>query len=235
MARTKLLLAFTIVVVSCTLISAHTWLQKQETPALAVTYPHNMTLILDAGHGGEDGGAVSVTGIPESKINLSIVLRTEDLLGLYGICPILTRHDNRSLHDSTAVTLREKKRSDLENRLEAVERVEGGVLLSIHQNTYPDNQYHGAQVFFAPTSMSYELAEHLQSTIVQILQPDNTRACKPVPDTVYLMNHVTCPAVLLECGFLTNPGEEALLKDPSYQTKLAAVIASAWLTAPING
>ena len=189
-------------------------------------------LVLDAGHGGEDGGAVSITGAPESKINLAIVLKLRDVLGLYGVDPIVLREEDISLHDGDANTLREKKRSDLKNRVALVEEVEGGTLLSIHQNTYPGSRYHGTHVFYAPTEGSQKLAEHFQNSIKIALQPDNERAVKQIPDTVYIMNHVTCPAILIECGFLTNPGEEALLRDEDYQRKLSAVIAAAWMTAP---
>lgn len=189
-------------------------------------------LVLDAGHGGEDGGAVSITGVPESRINLSIVLSLRDVLGLYGVDPILLREEDISLHTGDANTLREKKRSDLKNRTAAIEAVEGGTLLSIHQNTYPGSRYHGTHVFYAPTDGSQALADHVQNSIKTALQPDNERAVKQIPDTVYIMNHITCPAILIECGFLTNPAEEAMLRDPDYQRKLSAVIAAAWLTAP---
>ena len=192
-------------------------------------------LILDAGHGGEDGGAVSVTGVPESRVNLEIVQKLRDTLALYGVDPVVLREEDVSLHDPEASTLREKKRSDLKNRVRAVEAVEGGTLLSIHQNSYPGSQYRGAQVFYAPTGGSRELAELLQTALREELQPDNDRQAKPIPESVYLMNHVSCPAVLVECGFLTNPEEEALLRDGGYQRKLALVLASAWLTAPEAG
>ena len=189
-------------------------------------------LVLDAGHGGEDGGAVSITGVPESRINLSIVLSLRDVLGLYGVDPILLREEDISLHTGDANTLREKKRSDLKNRTAAIEAVEGGTLISIHQNTYPGSRYHGTHVFYAPTDGSQALADHVQNSIKTALQPDNERAVKQIPDTVYIMNHITCPGILIECGFLTNPAEEAMLRDPDYQRKLSAVIAAAWLTAP---
>ena len=188
-------------------------------------------LILDAGHGGEDGGAVSVTGVPESRVNLEIVQKLRDTLALYGVDPVVLREEDVSLHDPEASTLREKKRSDLKNRVRAVEAVEGGTLLSIHQNSYPGSQYRGAQVFYAPTGGSRELAELLQTALREELQPDNDRQAKPIPESVYLMNHVSCPAVLVECGFLTNPEEEAMLRDGGYQRQLAAVLAGAWLTA----
>lgn len=197
-----------------------------------VTLQRTGTLVLDAGHGGEDGGAVSLTGVPESQINLAITLKLRDVLGLYGVDPVLLRETDVSLHDRGANTLREKKRSDLKNRVAAIEGVEGGTLLSIHQNTYTASRYSGSHVFYSPTAGSRELAEHFQSSIKAALQPSNERAVKQISDTVYIMNHVTCPAVLIECGFLTNPEEEALLRDGDYQRKLAAVLASAWLTAP---
>lgn len=186
-------------------------------------------LILDAGHGGEDGGAVSLTGVPESGINLSIVLKMDQLLGFWGQAPVVLRTSDISLHDPDADTLREKKASDLHNRVSAVEQQENAVLLSIHQNIFTDQKYHGAQVFFAPTAGSQELAVHTQEVLRSVVDPENSRQAKPIPDTVYLMNHISCPAILVECGFLSNPAEEALLRTDAYQTKLAAAMAGAWL------
>lgn len=188
------------------------------------------TLILDAGHGGEDGGAVSLTGVPESQINLAIVLDLRDILGLYGVDPMLLRETDISLHSDGADTLRKKKTSDLKNRVASVEAVPESTLISIHQNTYTSSRYHGTHVFYAPTEGSKELAEQIQEAMRTSLQPDNERVVKQIPDTVYLMNHVTCPAVLVECGFLTNPAEEARLRESGYQKQLAAVIAGEYLT-----
>lgn len=203
----------------------------KSAPVSVPSYPSIAgMLILDAGHGGEDGGAVSVTGTPESQINLAITLKMDDMLGLYGAPHILLREEDISLHDPEASTLREKKVSDLKNRVAAIEGTEGATLISIHQNSYPNSRYHGAQAFYAPTDSSQELARHIQNAIRSVLQPENSRECKQIPDTVYLMNHVTCPAVLVECGFLTNAEEEAMLRDDCYQRKLAAVLVSAWLT-----
>ena len=187
------------------------------------------TLVLDAGHGGEDGGAVSLTGVPESQINLAIVLNMRDILGLYGVDPVLLREADISLHSEGADTLREKKTSDLKNRVAAVEALPDATLISIHQNTYTGSRYQGTHVFYAPTPGSKELAEQIQEAIQIGLQPDNERIVKEIYDTVYLMNHITCPAVLVECGFLTNPEEEARLREPGYQKQLAAVIAGEYL------
>ena len=206
------------------------WYASQSTPAVEpVIVGRAETLVLDAGHGGEDGGAVSLSGVPESQINLAIVQKMDDLFGLYGIAPVLLRDEDVSLHDDDAVTLREKKVSDLKNRVKAIEAVDRAVLLSIHQNTFSDGRYHGAQAFYGLEEGSRQLAASIQNAIQMTIQPDNTRKEKQIPDSVYLMNHISCPAVLVECGFLTNPEEEAKLLDSSYQKKLAAVLVAAWL------
>ena len=228
-----ILLAGAVFLITALLALALERLNRLITPTISpVGCTDAAPVILDAGHGGEDGGAVSITGVPESQINLEIVLKLRDILALYGADPVLLREEDRSLHDESASTLREKKSSDLKNRAAAVEAVEGATLISIHQNTYPASQYHGAQVFYAPTQGSQALAERFQTTLREQLQPDNGRQAKEIPDSVYLMNHITCPAVLVECGFLTNPEEEAMLRDQDYQRQLAAVLAGAWLNQP---
>lgn len=194
----------------------------------AVRFPAE-TVIIDAGHGGEDGGAVSVTGVPESGINLAIALRLDQLLGLYGVNTIVLRTTNDSLHDNDAITLREKKVSDLHNRVTRIEAVEGATLISIHQNTYQNPKYHGAQVFFSNAELTLPFAQLTQDILRQTLDPENNRVPAKIPDSVYLMNHITCRAVLVECGFLSNPEEEQKLQTPSYQTKIAVALAGAYL------
>jgi N-acetylmuramoyl-L-alanine amidase len=186
-------------------------------------------LILDAGHGGEDGGAVSLTGVPESGINLSVVLKLDQLLGFYGVSPILLRETDISLHDTEADTLRKKKVSDLHNRVAAIEEIQNGVVISIHQNTFPDPAYHGAQVFYRTGEESQALAKAVQDALREGLDPANERTPTQITDSVYLMKHITCPAILVECGFLSNREEEAKLRDGGYQTQLALCITSAWL------
>ena len=198
-------------------------------PVLGPAAEEGPVLVLDAGHGGEDGGAVSLTGVAESGINLAITLRVDQLLGFCGAPPVMLREEDVSLHDQGADTLREKKASDLRNRVQAVEQVGDAVLLSVHQNTFTDKKYHGAQVFYAPTEGSQALAETMQEALRAALDPENSRQAKPIPDSVYLMNHVSCPAVLVECGFLSNPEEEALLRSADYQIRLAAVLAGVCL------
>ena len=189
------------------------------------------TVVIDAGHGGEDGGAVSSAGTVESGLNLAIALRLDAVLALYGVDTVLLRTEDVSLHDPDAQTLREKKASDLRNRAEMVEAIPNALLVSIHQNTYAgSSRYRGAQVFYADAESSGALAEHAQSILRQALDPENTRQAAKLPGAVYLMDHITCPAILVECGFLSNPEEDTLLRTTGYQTKLASALASALLT-----
>lgn len=186
-------------------------------------------LIIDAGHGGEDGGAVSLTGTPESGINLAIACNMEDILAFCGQPPLLLRRDDRSLHDRSAQSLREKKRSDLHNRVAQIEQFPEATLMSIHQNSFPNGAYHGAQVFYANENLSLPFAERTQTLLRENLDPSNQRAAKPISKDVYLMNHISCRAILVECGFLTNPEEEAKLRSSVYQCQLAVVLSGAWL------
>ena len=197
-------------------------------PTLGPASLRGTTLILDAGHGGEDGGAVSVTGTRESDLNLAVVRRVDLLAGFCGIPTILTREDDRSLHDEGAETLREKKRSDLENRVALVEGTEGAVLLSVHQNSYPDGRYSGAQVFYSNEALSGAWAEVTQETLRTALDQENHRLAK-------VMNHISCPALLVECGFLSNPEEARRLETGEYQTKIALSLVAAYLQAQGSG
>jgi len=204
-------------------------LNREEAPALSPVRLPERQLILDAGHGGEDGGAVSLTGLPESGLNLAITLKLDQLLGFYGVSPILLRETDISLHDPEADTLRKKKVSDLHNRVAAIEAVENATVISIHQNTFSNAAYHGAQTFYRPGAESEALAKLVQESVRQGVDPNNQRTPAKIPNSVYLMKHITCPAVLVECGFLSNPAEEEKLRSESYQTQLALCIASAWL------
>ena len=201
---------------------------KGSLPAFAPVRSGERQLILDAGHGGEDGGAVSPGGVVESGINLAVVLKLDQILGLYGQAPILLRAEDISLHDDGAATLREKKSSDLHNRTQAVNDTENAVLLSVHQNIFTDQKYHGAQVFFGAGEGSADFAQLTQEILRTALDPENNRQVKPIAEHVYLLNHISCPAILVECGFLSNPQEEQLLQNDGYQTKLAAALAASW-------
>lgn len=182
--------------------------------------------LIDAGHGGEDGGAISVTGTSESAINLAIARRMEQFMVFYGAQTMMLRTEDCSLHDAECQTLREKKVSDLKNRVSMVEEQSNGILISIHQNSYPEQKYHGFQLFYAPTEGSQMIAEQLRQTMVSAIDSENTREVKQIYDTVYLMNHITRPAVLVECGFVTNPEEAVRLEQAEYQLQLAMTIGA---------
>lgn len=183
-------------------------------------------IIIDPGHGGEDGGAVSCTGAYESGINLEIALRLDALCHLFGYETKLIRSTDISVY-TQGQSLAAKKASDLKNRVQMVNSVANGILISIHQNTFSDSRYHGAQVFYADTSGSLELAQRMQQQM-QILDSGNHRRAKTA-DHVYLMQHIQSPGVLLECGFLSNPAEEEKLRSVDYQKMLCAAIVTGLL------
>ncbi len=181
-------------------------------------------VVIDPGHGGEDGGAVSCTGVTESSFNLDIALRLNDLMHLLGIDTVMTRDTDRSIH-TQGETIAARKVSDLKERVKLTNGVENAILVSIHQNHFPDSRYSGAQVFYKADNESAELAARLQTAFVQTINHGSNRKSKKA-DGIYLMEKVTLPAVLVECGFLSNYQEEANLRDDKYQKQVAAVIAA---------
>lgn len=185
-----------------------------------------VTLVIDPGHGGEDGGAVSCTGLPESGFNLEISLKLRDLLCFMGYSTKMLREADVSLHGPEAGTIAQKKVSDLKNRVKAVNKTENALFISIHQNQFPESRYSGAQVFYAPTEGSQDLAEKTQALLVSALNPKSSRRCKAAGE-VYLLKNIRCTGILVECGFLSNPVEEARLRDGNYQRRLCCVLACA--------
>lgn len=183
-----------------------------------------VVIVLDPGHGGMDGGAAGADGTLESSLNLSIALKTDAVLGLLGEQTLLTRSTDADLSGPEAKTISQKKVSDIRRRVEIVNSQAGALLLSIHCNTYSEEKYYGAQVFYTGTA-SKALAEVLQEALQAHVDPGNTRQAKTISPDVYLMKHITAPGVLLECGFLSNPAELRNLKDPGYQNRLAVTIA----------
>lgn len=182
-------------------------------------------IIIDAGHGGVDGGATSCSGITESTYNLEIALRLNDLFRFLGYDTRMIRTADVSVY-TKGETIAQKKLSDLKERVRITNETENALLLSIHQNTYSDSRYSGAQVFYAPISGSMELAKTMQSAFITTLNPGSRRQCKKA-DGIYLMEHISKPGILIECGFLSNSQEEANLRNALYQQKLCCVIAAA--------
>lgn len=180
-------------------------------------------IVIDAGHGGEDGGATSCTGILESQLNLEIALKLNALCHLLGFETKMIRTSDVSVY-TEGTTISAKKASDLRRRVQIVNQTENAVLISIHQNTFSDSRYSGAQVFYAETDGSREFAELLQQHLT-LIDRGNHRHIKPAHN-IYLMQHIKKTGVLIECGFLSNPSEEAMLRSAMYQKKLCSVVAT---------
>lgn len=187
--------------------------------------PNRHCFVIDAGHGGIDGGAVSCTGVYESHLNLEISLRLNDLLHLLGYDTKMIRTTDISIY-TYGQTIAAKKASDLKERVRIVNETPNAILLSIHQNHYSDSYYAGAQMFYPKTEGSKELATALQNAFIGTINPKSNRQSKPV-EGLYLMRNICKPGVLIECGFLSNYEEEAKLRSEEYQKKICCVIASA--------
>ena len=184
-------------------------------------------VIIDAGHGGFDGGAVSDDGTVEKDINLSIALYLQEYLSIFNIKTIMIRETDCSVEDNGLNTIRQKKTSDLHNRMKIMEETDNAIFVSIHQNKFPDGKYSGTQVFYSPKTKdeSQVLAQTIQDYIVNTLQKDNKRQIKECGTSVFLMYNAVKPAVLVECGFLSNYEETQRLKSSEYQKKIAFCIA----------
>lgn len=184
----------------------------------------NHCIIIDPGHGGIDGGATSCTGVLESHLNLEIALRLERMFQLLGYDTLMIRRTDESIYTQGS-TIAAQKVSDLKERVRIANETPDAILISLHQNTYSDSLYHGAQVFYSNDPTSRRMAQALQQNLITVLNPDSHRNSKPAKG-VYLMEHISCPGILLECGFLTNPEEEALLRNAQYQIRLCGVVAA---------
>lgn len=188
----------------------------------------SITIILDAGHGGEDGGAVA-NGIIEKDINLSITKKLGTLLKSAGFSVKYTRTSDTMLNAEGA-TLRERKISDMKNRLSMFNGSEKNVVISIHQNKFTQEAYSGTQVFYSPNNEnSAKLSEAIRENIVALLQPDNKRETKKADRGIYLLYNADTPAILVECGFISNAQEAHKLKDNDYQNKIAFAVFSGLL------
>lgn len=227
--RRRVLGAAVLLLLSVTVLSLS--LRRTAVPAFSYTeMTKDEIIVLDAGHGGADGGAVSADGTPEDDINLAIVLRLRDLFALMGCQTVLTRTGEASLADPDSATLRQEKVSDTKNRVTLINSVANGCLISIHQNTLPGHPtVHGAQVFYGKVTDSDARAAAVQQALNRAINTDNEKNAKPISSDIYIMAHVNCPAILVECGFLSNSAETKLLLSPEYQTKLAAAICCGYL------
>ena len=184
-------------------------------------------VLIDAGHGGIDPGAIGADGTVEKDINLGISQKLQAVLTLYGFETEMTRTGDFLISDDTAATIRQKKTSDLKKRLKMLEESDADMLISIHQNKYSVSKYSGAQVFYSKgNASSRELALILQNEIKSRLQNDNTRQIKPSGSEIYLLYKATKPAVMVECGFMSNQNELEKLKSEGYQNEMAMSVFS---------
>ena len=188
---------------------------------------NSVTVVIDAGHGGEDGGAVA-NGVVEKDVNLSISQKLAELLRVNGFNVVETR-DKDVMLDSVGETTRARKVADMKRRLD-VFNTENSVVISIHQNKFTLEKYHGAQVFYGQkNSESDILAQNIRENIVKLIQPDNTRECKKADDNIFLLKNCVNPCVIVECGFLSNYNEAKLLSDEEYQNRFCIAIFSGFM------
>ena len=183
------------------------------------------TVVIDAGHGGEDGGAVALDGTNEKDINLKIAQQLQLLCQSGNLRTVMTRNKDTAIYDDDCTTLKAKKTSDMHNRLKIFNADSNAIIVSIHQNKFDKEKYHGTQVFFSPNNPeSEDLAESIRLSVTGLLQPDNQRQNKKADKNIFLLYRCTQPCVLVECGFLSNREELEKLKDGDYQKQIAFAV-----------
>lgn len=175
-------------------------------------------IVLDAGHGGADGGAVGIGDIYEKDINLAMALKLRDILRFFGFDVIMTRESDMSIHDSGLDTIRQQKVSDMKNRLEIIKANPDCIFISIHQNKFDRSKYKGTQVFYSANNPYGQiLAQCIQQSVVVNLQPENTRQIKAMGADSYIMQNSQVPSALIECGFISNQSDIDNLTNEDYQ------------------
>lgn len=180
------------------------------------------TIVIDAGHGGEDGGAVADDGTNEKDINLKIAKQLNQLFTSSGFKTKMTRTTDIAIYDQGNETIKSKKVSDMHNRLKIFNEDNNSIVISIHQNKFEQEKYSGTQIFYSPNNKESEvLAENIRTSVTGMLQPDNTRENKAATKNIYLLYNCNNPSVIVECGFLSNNSELAKLKTDNYQKQMA--------------
>ena len=185
-------------------------------------FSENCCVVLDAGHGGSDPGKIGINGVAEKEVNLRITLRLKDYLEAAGVRVVLTRSSDEGLYEENASN---KKVQDMKARIAIIEEADPNLAVSIHQNSYPEEEVHGAQVFYYETSVEgKKLAEELQRALRECVEPGNKRQAKG-NTTYYLLKKTPVPLVIAECGFLSNPVEAQALCSEKYQDQIAYALA----------
>ena len=185
-----------------------------------------ITVVIDAGHGGEDGGAIGVNGVYEKDINLSVALKIGDFLEAQGIEVIYTRTEDVLLYDRTVDYHNRKKSLDLAARVDLANKTKNCVFVSVHMNSFSQSKYRGSQIYYSKNNpQSFVLASSIQNSIKSNLQPQNTRKATEATSRIYVLDRLDCPAVLIECGFISNGEECRLLCTEVYQDQLSQTIS----------
>ena len=214
-------LAVLLIAAAVLIVRSAAKLRTVEAAALSST----PALGIDAGHGGIDGGAIAANSMKESDINLAIALKLDAMAGFCGVKTVMTRTDDSARTDALSYSEHE----DLVHRTELINSVPNGCLISIHQNFYPTSQPTGAQVLYAAGEQSRRLGVQTHNNLVSLLQPTNRRLAEPAPERLFITSHAQCPAILVECGFMSNISDLDQLMQDSYQTSLAAVLLTSFL------
>ena len=235
MKRNKYQFVYYFIVISIVLISAvvssfsRYIIQYSEYFAVSTTddLKSKRIIVLDAGHGGEDSGAVGIDGTLEKNLNLSLCLQIRDILECYGCKVVLTREDDRLMYSEDENIKGKKKHYDLKNRYLTASGYDDAIFVSIHMNKYPIEKYKGVQVYYSKHNKeSRNIAQSIQSNTMKYLQNENSRQIKQADGNIYLLDRLECPAVLVECGFLSNWDECKNLNDSEYRKKLALIISA---------
>ena len=185
-------------------------------------------IIIDAGHGGEDGGAVGKNGLYEKDINLKIAFIMKDMLSSRGYDVLLTRSEDILLYDRNVDFKGRKKALDLAARVKIAQEYDDCIFISIHMNAFPDPKYSGLQVYYSVNNENSKiLADEIQTLIKETLQKENNRKTKAAGENIFVLDRIISPAILIECGFLSNPEECAALSDAQYLKKLSLIICEA--------
>ena len=206
------------------LIAAFSYV-KTEMIDTSTLSDYTKTIILDAGHGGFDGGAIASDGTVEKDINLQITQKIYEMLRFNGYDVILTRDNDTGTEDDESASIAKRKKSDLSNRLQLMKDNPDAIFVSIHLNKFTTSAANGAQVFYTKNyKEAYELANCVQSSIKNLVQPENSRVVKQGTSSTYLLKNAATPAIIVECGFLSNKTELEKLKDVNYQSQMAFAI-----------
>ena len=220
------------IILCCLLVSLFTFavqtannkeinIKTENTVETTATPASGKTIVIDAGHGTPDEGAQSSNGTTEAQTNLKIALKLQNLLEQNGSKVILTRSDEKAIYSLDSKTLRQKKISDIRNRVKIGNENSADIYVSIHLNKIPQSEYFGWQCFYnTKNENSKKLAKQIQENLNEAIQKENNRVPMKL-DTVYIMKNVEIPISIVECGFLSNPEEEKQLLEDSYQNRLA--------------